>query len=101
MPSELRTKEEILGSRVEIPDNVVFRNFVAETVILNLNTGKYHGINPTGGFMLELLKTVGSVEQAAAKLADEYGLAPEDANRDLCDFCLELERRGLIVLRGA
>ena len=98
MPSELRTRDEILGARAEIPDNVVYRSFVAETVILNLNTGQYHGVNPTGGYMLELLSKQGSLEQAAATLAKEYGLPLQEAANDLCDFCLQLEQRGLIVL---
>lgn len=101
MPSELRTRHEILGTRAEIPDNVVYRGFVSETVILNLNTGQYHGVNPTGGFMLELLNKLGSVEQAAATLAKDYGLTLEEAADDLCDFCLQLEQRGLIVLSSA
>ncbi len=71
---------------------------MAETVILNLNTGTYHGVNPSGGFMLELLDKLDSVEEASAALAREYGLPPEQAVGDLCDFCMELEERGLIEL---
>jgi hypothetical protein len=97
MPPELHLQHEILGSRVEIADHVVYRSFVAETVILNLNTGKYHGVNPSGGYMLELLDKLGSVEEAAAAVAREYGLTPEEAAEDLCEFCLDLEERGLIA----
>jgi hypothetical protein len=97
MPSDLRLQHEILGSRVEIPDHVVYRSFVAETVILNLNTGKYHGINPSGGYILELLDKLGRVEEAAEAVASEYGLTSEQAADDLCEFCLDLEERGLIV----
>lgn len=98
MPSELRSREAILQSRAEIPGHVVHRSFVAETVILNLNTGKYHGVNPTGGFILELLEKLGSVDKAAAALASEYALPADQAETDVCDFCIELEERGLIVL---
>ena len=101
MPSELRLRHDILESRVYIPDHVVYRSFVAETVILNLNTGRYHGVNPTGGFMLELLDKLGSVEDAAEALAREYGLSSEQAADDLCEFCVDLEQRGLITRSGA
>ncbi len=97
MPSELRLRNEILGSTVEIPDHVVYRSFVAETVILNLDTGMYHGVNPSGGFMLKLLDKLGSVEEAAEALAKEYGLSPEEAADDVCGFCADLEQRGLIA----
>ena len=97
VPPELHLQHEFLGSRVKIPDHVVYRSFVAETVILNLNTGRYHGVNPSGGYMLELLDKLGSVEEAADAVAREYGLTPEKAADDLCGFCLDLEERGLIA----
>jgi Coenzyme PQQ synthesis protein D (PqqD) len=100
MPSEVRLPRGVLSSRAAVPDHVVYRSFVSETVILNLNTGKYHGVDPSGGFMLELLEKLDSVEEASAALAREYGLPAEQAAQDLCDFCLELEQRGLIELRG-
>lgn len=99
MPSQVRLRHELLASRAEIPDNVVYRSFVAETVILNLNSGKYHGVNPSGGFMLELLDKLGSVEEASLALAREYGLPLDQAVDDLCDFCIDLEQRELIELR--
>ncbi len=101
MPAGTRTKDELCRSRAEIPQNVVYRRFVAETVLLNLNTGKYHGINPSGGYLLELLEKLGSVEQVAATLAREYGLPLERAVDDLCDLCVELEQRDLLVLSSS
>ena len=35
--------------KVRVPRHVVHRDFPAQTVILNLETGKYHGLNPTAG----------------------------------------------------
>lgn len=101
MSPQLRTRNEILKSRAEIPQNVVSRSFASETVVLNLNTGKYHGLNPSAGYMFELLTKLGSVEQSAVALAEQYGLSPEEAADDLCDFCVELEQRSLIVLHAA
>jgi coenzyme PQQ synthesis protein D (PqqD) len=98
MSIEAQSKEGILKAYARTPDHVVFRTFVAETVVLNLNTGKYHGVNPTGGRMLEVLNTVGSVEQAASVLAEEYGQPIEAIQDDLCKFCSDLEQRDLIVL---
>ena len=47
--------QALLASRARLPQHVVHRSFVAETVVLNLRTGKYHGLNPTAGRMLEAL----------------------------------------------
>lgn len=35
----------ILDSQARVPRHVVYRDFVNETVVLNLETGTYHGLN--------------------------------------------------------
>ena len=69
----MRDDAEMLDLNVRVPDHVVHRSFVAETVVLNLQTGRYHGLNPTAGRMLEVLDDKGSVREAASVLAEEYG----------------------------
>jgi hypothetical protein len=96
--SEARTTLDV---RITIPQHVVFRSFVKETVVLNLDTGRYHGLNPVGGRMLEVLKDVSLVRDAAAQLAHEYGVPSEEIERDLLEFCDELARRRLIERAGA
>jgi hypothetical protein len=81
-----------------VPAHVVFRAFPHETVVLNLDTGKYHGLNPTAGRMLELLEQSETVEQAAARLAEEYGRDAAEIRRDLYDLCRELRERGLLEI---
>jgi len=92
------SREDLLSSRVEIPEHVVHRVFPTETVVLNLETGRYHGLNPIGGRMLEELERHGTVEAAARVIADEYGQPPEEVESDLCDLCMDLAGRGLIAL---
>jgi hypothetical protein len=87
------------SSRAFVPDHVVYRSFAHETVILNLQTGRYHGVNPTGGRMLDLLADERNVGSAAAALAEEYGRTLADVERDVLEFCADLARRGLIELR--
>jgi len=91
----------LLGYRVSIPESIVYREFVAETVVLNLNTGTYHGLNAVGGRMLEVLSKVPTVSDAAQQLATEYDQPLEDIQRDVCDFCGDLAERGLINLEEA
>jgi hypothetical protein len=83
-------------ARYRVPDHVVHRSFPAETVVLNLQTGKYHGLNPTAGRMLETLDRLGSVDEAAAVLAGEYGQPLDTVRADLAAFCSDLIERGLI-----
>lgn len=90
----------LLASKVKVPQHVVHRSFPTETVVLNLNTGKYHGLNPTAGRMLEELERAASVRDAAKALAAQYGQDPGTVERDLCELCDALRERGLIETDG-
>jgi hypothetical protein len=91
--------DSILDAAVRIPDHVVYRAFVSETVILNLQTGMYHGVNPTGAQMLEELGRAACVRDAVEPLAEQYGLPSAELERDLAEFCRDLLERGLIEIR--
>lgn len=67
-----------------------------ETVVLNLKTGKYHGLNRTAGRMLEVLEHVSSVVEAAKQLASEYERPTEEIEVDLLAFCRDMQQRGLL-----
>ena len=88
--------QELLNARARLPQHVVHRSFVAETVVLNLRTGKYHGLNPTAGKMLEALEASPSVGAAVPGLAGEYGLEQERIQSDLLTLTRGLLERGLI-----
>jgi hypothetical protein len=93
------TDQEIIDSVAQVPEHVVHRSFEAETLLLNLETGQYHGLNETGGRMLELLETTGGqVRGAVERLADEYEVGFDEIAPDLIEFCAALEERGLLVV---
>ncbi len=77
---------------------MVHRAFPSETVVLNLHTGRYHGLNPTAGRMLLALESARCVREAASKIADEYGLNQELVEQDICELCSLLLSRELIEL---
>jgi hypothetical protein len=88
------------SARVRIPDAVVYRAFAHETVILNLETGLYHGVNPTGGQVLDALVESGSIEGAVAALAARYQASPAEVRGDVHAFCRALIERGLLVVES-
>ncbi len=91
--------QDLLGARVTIPQTVVYRTFPHETVVLNLETGLYHGINPTGGRMLEALAELGLVKDAAQALSVEFEVPLPELQQDLSEFCTGLASRGLLVIQ--
>ena len=99
MPEQL-SDAELLDLTVRVPDHVVHRAFVAETVVLNLQTGRYHGLNPSAGRMLAVLETEGRVRDAAGTLAEEYDQPLDLIERDLARLCRQLLERKLIEFSG-
>jgi Coenzyme PQQ synthesis protein D (PqqD) len=92
------TDDRVIAATVTLPRHVVHRPFPTETVILNLETGQYHGVNPTGGRMLAVLLERGEVRSAAEALAAEFKRPLDEIAADVCAFCRELAARGLIEL---
>ena len=84
--------------RITIPEGVVRRSFGDDKVLLNLATGHYHGLNPTGGYMVALLEETGDAEETARRTAEDLGADPERVRSDLAELCAELAQRGLIVV---
>lgn len=81
---------------VKIPQHVVYRSFAAETVLLNIETGKYYGLNQTAGRMLEALDRYGEVERVVSELAGEFDVADDVLRNDLLSLCSHLAENGLI-----
>jgi hypothetical protein len=88
----------VLTRHATLPAHVVSRQFAEETVILNLRTGFYHGLNVTGGRMLEVVAASPTVGDAAKQLADEYEQPIAAIEEDLAVFCLALVERDLLEL---
>jgi hypothetical protein len=90
--------ETLLQRRIRVPEHVVYRDFADETVILNLDTGMYHGLNATAAKMLETLDSSQvAVGEAIERLASEFGQPREVIERDVLSLCRALGDRGLIV----
>jgi len=96
----VQMQDSLLGGKVKVPQSVVFRSFPTETVVLNLQTGKYHGLNPTAGKMLQALTEADSVRDAAAAVAAEYDTSAATIEVDICDLCQNLIDRGLVEWDG-
>jgi hypothetical protein len=83
-------------TRVRLSEDVVYRSFGAETVLLNLKTGQYHGLRGSGGRMLEVLSETGDVDETARRIADEFDQPVEDVMRDVNELCAGLRKRELM-----
>jgi hypothetical protein len=85
-------------TRVRMPSHVAVRQFADETVLLNLATGQYHGLDAIGTAFLEALRSSARVDRALEDLLPRYDVPRERLASDLREFCTQLADRGLIVL---
>jgi hypothetical protein len=101
IPRTVPDTTSLLAAKVKVPQHVVYRSFPSETVVLNLQTGKYHGLNATAGRMLEALERADCVRDAAAEMAAGYEQPQSVIEVDLCELCTSLLERGLIETDGS
>ena len=78
---------------------VSFRDLAEEEggVLLHLDTGAYHGLNPVGVMIWRLLDGVRTPAVIAAELSQRIEDAPEDLDADVRRFLSELRDRDLVV----
>ena len=72
-------------------------NFIeGESVILNLKSESYFGLDQVGTRMWTLLTTSDSIQSAYERLLDEYDVAADKLRADLSELIDKLLARGLL-----
>ncbi len=66
------------------------------TALLDEDRGEYWNLNPTGALVLQTLLLGSTPDEAAKKLAAEYGIDVEEAARDVEELVESLQAAGLI-----
>lgn len=86
------------------PSSVIVRNedqFISnpvgeETIILNLATGDYLGLNTVGAFIWETLKEPVSVSQLIARLMETYAVDEDTCTRQTLEYLGKMDGFGLL-----
>jgi Coenzyme PQQ synthesis protein D (PqqD) len=89
------------SDRLMVPAHVLVRHLDGETVLLNLETEKYFGLDATGSRMWELLTHLPNVEVAYGKLAEEFEVEPEVLRNHLAELLGQLVENGLLKVLPA
>lgn len=87
--------------RVVVPPEVVFRSLAHETVLLNIRTGRYHGVDEIGARFFAAAREAPNLTGAADVLAAEYGQPIDRIREDLLAFLDDLQARGLVALESS
>ena len=84
-------------ARLQIPEQVVTRQVGDETVLLNLESGTYFGLDPVGSRFLELLEVEGTLAAVLAKMLEEFDVTEAQLKADLLRLADEMLASGLLV----
>jgi hypothetical protein len=89
------------ADRVTIPTNVLIRFLDQESVLLNLNTERYFGLDSVGTRMWQLITSAPTIESAYCELIEEFDVDPETLRSNLSDLLNHLIENGLIAMQLA
>lgn len=85
-----------LETKVTIPPQVMSRLVGEETVLLDLESGIYFGLDGVGKRVWESLADGKTLAETVAVIASEYDVDETRARSDLIAFATELLERGLL-----
>jgi len=85
-----------LQSKVSIPSGVLYHELSGEAVVLNLESGKYYGLDETGTRIWALLNEHGCLEPTYRALLNEFDASPEQLKEDLLKLTDDLVAHGLL-----
>ncbi len=77
---------------------MLFRDLGGEAVLLQLETGRYFGLDDVGTRMWQLLADNGELEATYRSLLDEFEVEPERLKHDLMIFVDRLAGQSLVTL---
>lgn len=86
-----------LTDRFSISDEVVAREVGGETMLLDLSSGTYFGLDQIGGRIWQLLEDGSSPAEACDALIGEYDVIRETLETDVLALLADLLERRLIV----
>jgi len=90
------------SDRVTVPDDVLISHLQEESVILNLDSERYYGLDDVGTRFLSILTNADSIQSAYEQLRDEYDVDPAVLRADLLALVENLIDQGLLIcqIRG-
>jgi hypothetical protein len=90
--------DQIARCKAHVPRNVVHHQFAMETVLLNVETAYYYGMDAIGARFFSVLRQSATVEAAVQTLSTEFDSPQEQIREDTVRFCEELVSKGLLEL---
>ena len=84
------------SDRIRVPDDVLISRLQEESVILNLGSERYYGLDDIGTRMLSVLSTSNSIQAAYESLLEEYDVDRQVLRQDLLTLVESLVQKGIV-----
>ena len=82
---------------LRVHPSTLHREIEGETVLLQLDSGEYFGLDPVGTRMFQLLSECGDLAKVEQKLLEEFDVDSATLHADLNRFLSELLDRQLVT----
>jgi coenzyme PQQ synthesis protein D (PqqD) len=89
-----------LDDRLVIPPTVISRDLDGETVILNLDSGIYFGLDTVGTVIWKHLQDAAQLREVRDRMLADYDVSPDVAAQDLLRLAEQFVSRGLALLES-
>ena len=87
-----------LNQTVTLSPDVISQEVSGETVLLDLESENYFGLDEVGTRVWQLIQVSGDLENVFNTLLDEYEVSPQRLQEDLDKLLTEINGLGLITL---
>lgn len=84
----------------KIKENITFELIEQESIIVDMNTGRFLNTNLTGYCILKALESGSTVEKISHELSEKFALSYDTANQIIVDYLKLLTDNEIIVFYG-
>lgn len=93
------TRKEIgINTKVSQAMGIVAADMDGEKAMLNIEQGKYYGLDGVGSRIWELIDTPRTIREVVAILLTEYDVDEKKCHQDVMGFLLKLSAQGLVEI---
>ena len=85
-----------LDSRMEVAPSVVTRGVGGDTMLLDLDSGTYFGLDPIGGEVWKAIEGHKSLGEACDILEQQYEVGRDQLEQDVIALAGQLAEKGLV-----
>jgi hypothetical protein len=90
-----------LNIKVVISPEVLSQEVTGETVLLDLNSESYFGLDEVGTRIWQLLQEGKDLQEVVNTMLEEYEVSAEQLHADLDELLNKLDEAGLVSIEGS